>query len=109
MKPQPIPTQYKDPSAALDFALDLAPAAGINVSPYLADGETVTSLSVSADTGITVSASSIAANARAIPASLLVAWLAGGTAGATYNVRFTFSTSQGRTDVRTLPVHVVAR
>jgi len=109
MKPQPIQTQYKDPSALLDFALDLAPAASINVSPYLADGETVTSLTVSADTGITVSSSAISANSRNVPASLLIAWLSGGTAGVTYNVKFTFSTSQGRTDARTLPVQVIAR
>jgi hypothetical protein len=109
MKPQPIPTQYKDPSAILDFALDLAPAAGINTTPYLADGETVTSLTVTADTGLTVSSSAVAANSRGIPSSLLVAWLSGGTAGVTYNVRFVFSTSQGRTDARTLPAQVIAR
>jgi hypothetical protein len=109
MKPQPIPTQYKDPGAILDFALDLAPAAGINVTPYLAAGETVTDLSVTADTGITVNSYAIAANSLGISASLLVAWLSGGTAGTTFNVRFTFSTSLGRTDVRTLPVQVIAR
>jgi hypothetical protein len=109
MKPQAIPTQYKDPSAVLDYALDLAPAAGINQQPWLVSGEIVTGLQVTADTGVTVNSSSIAANSQGVASSLLVAWLSGGTAGVTYNVRFTFTTSMGRTDSRTLPVQVIAR
>ncbi|SOE82096.1 hypothetical protein SAMN05446927_5407 [Caballeronia arationis] len=109
MNPQPIVTQCKDPSAVLDFALDLAPAPSINASPWLAQGETVTTLIVTADTGITVNSSSISTNSLGVAASLLVAWLSGGTAGTTYNVRFTFVTSRGRRDSRTMPVRVVQR
>lgn len=109
MNPQTIAMQYKDPSAVLDFALDLAPAPSINTAPWLAQGEMVTSLTVTADAGLTVNSSSIATNSAGVAASLLVAWLAGGTAGATYTVRFQFTTSQGRTDCRAMPVKVVQR
>lgn len=108
MIPQPIATQFKDPTAVLDFALDLAPS-GLNVSPWLATGEAVTSLTVTPDAGLTVNSSMIAANSSGVAASLLVAWLAGGTVGNTYNVRFTFTTNQGRTDSRTMPVRVIDR
>lgn len=109
MNPQLIPTQFKDPSAVLDFALDLAPVPSINTTPWLAQGETVTSLAVTADAGLTVNSSTIAANSAGVAASLLVAWLAGGTANTTYNVRFQFTTSQGRTDCRAMPVKVLQR
>nr|WP_132454164.1 hypothetical protein [Paraburkholderia sp. BL8N3] len=98
--------QFKDPSAVLDYALDLAPSPSINTKPWLADGETVTLLTVTADAGLTVNSSSIMANSRGITDSLLVAWLAGGTPGATYKVRFAFTTNQGRTDCRAMPVKI---
>ncbi len=107
--PPVTPTLIKDPSAVLDFGLDLSPAPTQLAKPWLESGELVTSVAVTADEGITASAGSVNVNTRGIPAALLVTWLTGGTAGETYNIHFLFSTDQGRTDTRSIKVLVIAR
>jgi hypothetical protein len=101
----------KDPLASLDFGFDLSPAPTQLAQPWLAPGEQVTSLTVTADPGLTVSSSSISANSNGIAGALLVAWLSGGTAGTTYNVRYQFTTNSTppRTDCRSLSVQCVSR
>ncbi|CAB3784199.1 hypothetical protein [Pararobbsia alpina] len=102
--PVNIPVIPKDPSADLDYGFDLSPSATQLIKPWLAVGEQVTNLVVTADDGISVLNSSINANSNGVPASLLVAWLSGGTLGATYNVHFEFTTNQGRTDTRSMQI-----
>lgn len=101
----PIP---KDPSAVLDYGIDLAPSVNATRS-WLAKDEIVTDLVVTADSGITVDSQSIDTNSTGVAGSLLVAWLSGGALGAFYKVRFEFTTSEGRTDTRTLVVRMTAR
>jgi hypothetical protein len=103
------PVIFKDPSAVLEYGFDLSPSPAQLVKPWLAPSEAVTSLTVTADSGITVNAYSFITNSSGVPASLLVAWLSGGVAGTTYNVKFMFSTNQGRTDTRSMQVSVVQR
>lgn len=107
--PPVTPTFFKDPSATLDFGIDLSASPTYLNNPWLAPGEAVTALSVSADSEITVDSSSFITNSSGVPASLLVAWLSGGAAGTTYAVHFLFSTNQGRTDTRSIQVSVVKR
>lgn len=107
--PPIIPVIIKDPSADLDYGLDLSPSPVSLKTPYLSPGDYVTALTVTADAGLTVGSSSITANASGVPASQIVAWLSGGVIGTTYNVRFLFTTFQGRTDTRSIQVCVVQR
>lgn len=107
--PPVTPTFFKDPSADLDFGLDLSPSPTQLVKPWLEPGELVTSVTVKGDAGITASAGSINTNASGVLAALLVTWLTGGVAGTTYGVHFLFSTNQGRTDTRSIWVSVVSR
>jgi hypothetical protein len=107
--PPVTPTFFKDPSATLDFGVDLSPPPTQLIKPWLEPGEQVTSVTVTADTGITASAGSINTNTSSVQAALLVTWLSGGVAGTTYGVHFLFSTNQGRTDTRSISVSVVAR
>lgn len=106
MAPQ-IPLLYKDPSATLDYGFDLA--AGKPSTPWLATGETVTSVTVTADTGITAGAGTIATNSSGVAASLIAAMVSGGVIGSTYTVHFQFSTNQGRTDTRSLQITCAQR
>ncbi|WP_027798228.1 phage fiber-tail adaptor protein [Paraburkholderia dilworthii] len=101
----------KDPNAVLDFGLDLSPVATQLASPWLAPGEQVVELTVTADSGLTVNSSSIAMNASGVTGALLIAWLAGGVAGTTYNVRFQFTTNStpSRTDCRSLQIQCATR
>lgn len=109
--PSASPTMQKDPGAVLEFGFDLSAPSTQQYQPWLAPGEQVVSLSVSTDSGLTVNSSSIATNASGVAGALLVAWLAGGVAGNTYNVRFLFTTNSSppRTDCRTLQIQCVTR
>lgn len=110
-QPPPTPPQiYKDPNATLDYGFDLSPSPSpIQPVPWLESGETVTSLTVTPDSGITVDSSAVIANSSGTPASLLVAWISGGSLGTVYNVKFEFTTSLGRTDNRTMQISVIQR
>lgn len=107
--PPVTPTFFKDPSANLDFGVDLSPSPTQLVKPWLNPGELVTSVTVTADDGITAAAGSINTNASGVLAALLVTWVTGGADGENYLVHFLFSTNQGRTDTRTILISVVSR
>lgn len=104
-----IPLFPKDPSAALDFGFDLSPPAASLLTPWLAVGEQVTSLTVTPDAGLNVLQQNISANASGVAAAQVTAWLSGGVAGTTYNVRYQFTTNLGRTDSRSLQIQVAQR
>lgn len=92
----------KDPGATLDYALDLKALthglAGAK-SDWLATGETISTYTVTADTGITV----------ATPGESdgkITWWLSGGSLNKTYEIKVLWTTSAGRTDARTMRVNV---
>jgi hypothetical protein len=103
------PTIEKRAAAVLDYGFDLSSQPNQIYQPWLAPGEQVVSLTVSADSGLTVSSSSISTNASGVAGALLIAWLSGGVAGTSYAVRYQFTTNSTppRTDVRTLQIQCV--
>lgn len=109
--PSTPPTMQKDPSAILDFGFDLGAPQTPQYQPWLAPGEQVVSLTVTADAGLTVNSSTISANASGVVGALLLAWLSGGTAGTRYNVRFQFTTNSSppRTDSRSIQIQCATR
>ena len=84
----------KDPDAVLDFVFDW--------SSWLATGETISSRTVTVETGIT-KVSDTSASGK------VTAWLSGGTAGTTYDVACKIVTSASRTDERTMLIRVIER
>jgi len=84
----------KDPEAVLDYTFDW--------SDWLATGETISSYTVTAQTGLTKDSDSQADG-------VVTYWLSGGTAGTTYRVECKIVTSAGRTDERTMWIKVVER
>lgn len=84
----------KAPAARLDYGFDW--------SAWLDDGETIVSKAVTA-TGVVVESSSI------IDGTQVVAWISGGAAVTEAEVTFSMTTSQARTDVRTLEILVMDR
>ena len=109
--PVTTPTIQKDASASLDFGFDLSAPVSQLYQPWLAPGEQVVSLTVTADPGLTVNSSGISANASGVAGALLTAWLSGGTNGNTYAVHFAFTTNSTppRTDVRSMQIQCVSR
>jgi hypothetical protein len=102
-------TAQKDPSATLEYGFDLSAPPTVVSRPWLAPGESVIDLTVTADAGLTVSGSSINTNASGVAGALLLAWISGGVAGNAYAVHFSFTTNQGRTDCRSLQIQVQSR
>jgi hypothetical protein len=95
----------KDPSAVLDYRFDWAALTnGTGESDWLASGETISTSTVTAASGLTVDSSSIVSSSTAV-----VCWLSGGTAGQSYTVTNRVVTSGGRTDERTITVKVTDR
>lgn len=91
--------QYtKDPSAILDWAFDWNDTS----KPWLATGESISSYTITADTGIAVETDSEASG-------IVTVWLSGGTSGTAYKVACLITTSAGRTDERTIWIKVVER
>jgi hypothetical protein len=92
----------KDPSAVLDYVFDW--------TEWLATGETIAVdsetgeklITITADTGITVD-SSTESDGK------IIVWLSGGTAGINYKVACLITTTEGRTDERTIWIKVVER
>ena len=84
----------KDPSAVLDYVFDW--------TEWLATVETITDYTITADTGITVGSSTE-------DAGKVTVWLSGGTAGINYKVACLITTTEGRTDERTIWIKVVER
>jgi hypothetical protein len=88
----------KDTASTLDFVFDW--------SSWLASGETISSFTVTATTGITLGTAS---KAPSQAAGKVTYWLSGGTAGVTYPIQCTIVTSAGRTDNRKMIIRVVDR
>ena len=86
----------KDPDAVLDWKWDW--------SDWLATSETITSWTVTPDTGVTVDSSAITDTSTSV-----TAWLSGGTAGNKYRVACLITTSAGRTDERSITIKVQPR
>jgi hypothetical protein len=103
-----IPVIEKDPSAFLAYGFDLSVPYTPQGKPYLAAGETVTSLTVTADPGIDIASSGIHSNQLGV-ASQVVAWIGGGTLAEQYQVHFLFTTSLGNQDTRTLTLSLVQK
>ena len=87
-------TYTKDPEAVLDYAFDW--------SSWLADGETITTPTVTAETGLTLDSSSESGG-------VVTAWVSGGTAGNNYSLECKIVTSAGRTDERRISLLVRER
>lgn len=83
-----------DPDAVLDFVFDF--------SAWLGPSETITSQTVTADTGVTVGAVTQSAG-------VVTVWLSGGVLGSTVRVTCHIVTDQGREDDRSFRVNVVDR
>lgn len=83
----------KDPDAELDYRLDW--------SAWL-DGDTISTSTWSADTGITVTTSTSTTTTATV-------WLAGGTLGQAYTVTNRVVTAGGRTDERSFLVVITER
>lgn len=81
----------KDPSAVLDWAFDW--------SAWLDDDETITSHTVTAESGITK-------NSDSATEGVVTVWLSGGTDDADYTVTCRVTTSAGRTDERSITIQV---
>lgn len=84
----------KDPESVLDFGFDW--------SDWLASGETISSHTVTAETGITKDSDTEASG-------VVTVWLSGGTVGTTYTLECKIVTSASRTDERTMTVKVQER
>ncbi len=89
---------YKDPNAVLDFVIDWDGAAA-DGGPWLATGETISTTTWTVATGITKDSDSKTTTTATI-------WLSGGTAGTDYTVACKITTSDSRTDERTLLIQV---
>lgn len=87
-------TYTKDPAAVLDYAWDW--------TAWLANEETIVAHTVTPAEGITVSSTAEAAG-------VVTAWLSGGSVGASYALTCRVTTSQGRTDERTIRITVRER
>lgn len=120
-----VPVIIKGPVDDRDYGFNMAPEAKSLKKPYLASGELVVTLNVTANPGVNspgctnegkplvndpapvnVEMWSINANADGIPASQIVAWLSGGTMGADYLVKYDGVTSEGRTFERSMILRI---
>ena len=98
-------TFLKDPDAVLDFKFDWAASTnGSGDSDWLASGETISTKTVTADSGITIDSSSITDTNTSV-----TVWLSGGTAETIYKVSCKIATSGSRTDERSILVRVIER
>jgi hypothetical protein len=84
----------KDPEGVLDFAWDW--------SKWLLAGETIQASDVIVPSGITL-------DSKSNTTTTATAWLKGGTAGTSYVVTNRITTNQGRTDDRSITIHVIQR
>ncbi len=83
-----LDNQYlKDPSAVLDYVFDW--------TGWLATGETISSYTVTAQSGITLDSDSATDDTVTV-------WLSGGTSGSRYRVSCKITTNAGRIDERSM-------
>lgn len=95
----------KDPNAVLDYKFDWkALANGSGESNWLADGETISTKTVTVATGLTKDSDTLTDTNTSV-----TVWLSGGTAGTDYTVACKIVTSAGRTDERTVTIMVRQR
>ena len=87
-------TFVKDPDEVLDFVWDW--------SSWLATGETISTATVTAPTGITLDSSTNST-------TTVTAWLSGGTVGQTYLLDCKIVTSSARTADRDIYIRVTER
>lgn len=87
-------TYIKDPQAVLDYGFDW--------SLWLQAGETISTSTWTVGSGLTKGADSIVSGET-------IVWLSAGTAGSTYSATNHITTSQGRTDERTITISVQER
>lgn len=83
----------KDPEAVLDYTLDY--------TNYLTTGDTISSSTVTVDTGITKTADTVDATNKIVSITL-----SGGTAGTVYTIKNTIVTANARTAVKRFRVKV---
>ena len=84
----------KDPDAVLDYAFDW--------TEWLEDGDTISSHTVTVDTGITKDSDNESSGT-------VTTWLSGGIAGTDYTIACKITTSAGRTDERSIVIHCEER
>lgn len=89
----------KDPDAVLDFAFDWNNA---SKGPWLQTGETISSHTITVETGLTKDSNSELDG-------IVTVWLSGGTAGEQYIVACKVTTSLGRTDERSVLINCLER
>ena len=97
----------KDPDAVLDYKFDWKPltnGSSGGVSDWLASGETISTRTITASTGLTKDSDSLTDTNTSV-----TVWLSGGTAGEDYTVACEIVTSDSRTDERTMTVYVRER
>jgi hypothetical protein len=95
----------KDPNAVLDYKFDWkAETNGSGDSDWLDSDETISSKTVTVDSGITKDS-----DAPGDTNTSVVVWLSGGTAGVDYEVACKIVTSASRTDERTIKIQVRER
>lgn len=88
--------KLKDPNAVLDYKF--------NWSDWLASGETISTITITAESGITVDSSTITDTGTTV-----TVWLSSGTAGNIYDVACLITTSDSRTDERTMKIRCQER
>lgn len=94
----------KAPTAKLDYVFDWAPAENnTGLSNWLAEGETISSYTLTISDGIDKVSDALIKNSTAI-----LVWLDNGTVGEDYLIVCSVVTNQGREDTRTfiLPVRL---
>lgn len=92
----------KDPAAVLDYCFDWkAETNGTGESDWLASGETISSHSVTVESGLTKDS-----DAATDTNTSVTVWLSGGTDGDDYTVTCQITTSAGRTDERSVTIKV---
>jgi|TARA_A100001391_G_C4849946_1_gene219432 hypothetical protein len=84
----------KDPFAVLDYSLDF--------TDWMPAGDTINTISVSADSGITVDSTSKTDY-------VATATLSGGTAGTIYNIEYRITTTNALQDSRNIRIKVLER
>lgn len=86
---------YKDPDAELDYSVDW--------STWLASGETIATYAISADSSL------ITISSCEVTGAVVIAWLAGGNVGQSYDISVKIETSLSRVDERSFRVKIKQR
>lgn len=99
-----MPTKFtKDTNEVLDYKFDFSPLTnGSGDSDYLEAGETISSQTSTATTGLTIDSSSITDTSTSV-----TVWVSGGTLGTVYSVTCQAVTSLSRTVERTISIRII--